>query len=258
MGAAAMAVALSQSPPDAIQSAPPRARRNVAHHYDLDERLYALFLDADRQYSCAYFEAPDQSLDDAQLAKKRHLAAKLLMPAATSACSTSAPAGAGWRSISPRSAARASPASRSRRSSSRWRACGGGAGLVRPGRVPAARLSRRDGDIRPHRLSRHVRACRHRFYDAFFGKCADIARRRRRHGAAFHRPLRRPGHHQPLDRQIHLPGRLYSGAVGGAAGGRARGPAHHRYRDPAPALRRDAQGVARALPRAARGGRAAL
>jgi len=57
----------------------PRARRNVAHHYDLDGRLYSLFLDADRQYSCAYFEAPDASLDDAQLAKKRHLAAKLLL-----------------------------------------------------------------------------------------------------------------------------------------------------------------------------------
>ena len=54
-----------------------RSRRNVAHHYDLDGRLYGLFLDADQQYSCAYFEAQDQSLDDAQLAKKRHLAAKL-------------------------------------------------------------------------------------------------------------------------------------------------------------------------------------
>src|SRR5262249_28719576 len=51
----------------------------VAHHYDLDGRLYALFLDADRQYSCGYFETPDSSLDDAQLAKKRHLAAKLLI-----------------------------------------------------------------------------------------------------------------------------------------------------------------------------------
>jgi cyclopropane-fatty-acyl-phospholipid synthase len=57
----------------------PRARRNVAHHYDLDSRIYALFLDADRQYSCAYFESGGQSLDDAQLAKKRHLAAKLLL-----------------------------------------------------------------------------------------------------------------------------------------------------------------------------------
>ena len=43
----------------------PRARRNVAHHYDLDDRLYSLFLDADRQYSCAYFETAEQSLDDA-------------------------------------------------------------------------------------------------------------------------------------------------------------------------------------------------
>lgn len=56
-----------------------RSRRNVAHHYDLDGRLYSLFLDPDRQYSCGYFESPDQSLDDAQLAKKRHLAAKLLV-----------------------------------------------------------------------------------------------------------------------------------------------------------------------------------
>ncbi|HEU5275670.1 MAG TPA: cyclopropane-fatty-acyl-phospholipid synthase family protein [Xanthobacteraceae bacterium] len=60
-----------------------RAQRNVAHHYDLDERLYSLFLDSDRQYSCAYFETPATSLDDAQLAKKRHLAAKLrLQPGA--------------------------------------------------------------------------------------------------------------------------------------------------------------------------------
>ena len=57
----------------------PRSRRNVAHHYDLDGRLYSLFLDADRQYSCAYFETPETTLDDAQLAKKRHLAAKLLL-----------------------------------------------------------------------------------------------------------------------------------------------------------------------------------
>jgi cyclopropane-fatty-acyl-phospholipid synthase len=57
----------------------PRSRDNVARHYDLDGRLYSLFLDADKQYSCAYFETPDASLDDAQLAKKRHLAAKLLI-----------------------------------------------------------------------------------------------------------------------------------------------------------------------------------
>jgi cyclopropane-fatty-acyl-phospholipid synthase len=56
-----------------------RSKRNVSHHYDLDGRLYSLFLDSDQQYSCAYFEHEDASLDDAQLAKKRHIAAKLLM-----------------------------------------------------------------------------------------------------------------------------------------------------------------------------------
>jgi cyclopropane-fatty-acyl-phospholipid synthase len=56
-----------------------RSRKNVAHHYDLDGRLYALFLDSDRQYSCAYFDNPDASLEEAQLAKKRHIAAKLLV-----------------------------------------------------------------------------------------------------------------------------------------------------------------------------------
>ncbi len=55
-----------------------RSQANVAHHYDLDARLYSLFLDSDRQYSCGYFESPDSTIDDAQLAKKRHLAAKLM------------------------------------------------------------------------------------------------------------------------------------------------------------------------------------
>jgi cyclopropane-fatty-acyl-phospholipid synthase len=57
----------------------PRARRNVAHHYDLSDQLYELFLDRDRQYSCAYFRSPDDDLDTAQENKKRHLAAKLLL-----------------------------------------------------------------------------------------------------------------------------------------------------------------------------------
>ena len=53
------------------------SKRNVAHHYDLDDRLYSLFLDPDRQYSCAYFTDPANSLDQAQLDKKAHIAAKL-------------------------------------------------------------------------------------------------------------------------------------------------------------------------------------
>ncbi|MBI1172907.1 gamma-glutamyltransferase [bacterium] len=57
----------------------PRARANVAHHYDLSGELYDLFLDEDRQYSCAYFRSPDMTLEEAQRAKKDHIARKLLL-----------------------------------------------------------------------------------------------------------------------------------------------------------------------------------
>ncbi len=54
-----------------------KAQRNVAHHYDLSRRLYDLFLDNDRQYSCAYFTEPHDDLERAQHDKKRHAASKL-------------------------------------------------------------------------------------------------------------------------------------------------------------------------------------
>ena len=53
-----------------------RARANVAHHYDLSDSLYDLFLDSDRQYSCAYYMHASDSLEQAQAQKKRHIAAK--------------------------------------------------------------------------------------------------------------------------------------------------------------------------------------
>ena len=56
-----------------------RARANAAHHYDLSDTLYDLFLDRDRQYSCAYFQHGDETLDEAQARKKSHIAAKLLL-----------------------------------------------------------------------------------------------------------------------------------------------------------------------------------
>ena len=69
-----------------------RARRNVAHHYDLDHRLYELFLDGDQQYSCAFFERSDQSLEEAQLAKKRLVTAKLVLEPGSRVLDI----GAGW------------------------------------------------------------------------------------------------------------------------------------------------------------------
>ncbi len=53
------------------------SKKNVAHHYDLSDRLYDLFLDADRQYSCAYFTDPGNGLEEAQTDKLAHIAAKL-------------------------------------------------------------------------------------------------------------------------------------------------------------------------------------
>lgn len=55
------------------------SRRNVAHHYDLSDALYRLFLDKDLQYSCAYFADPSMDLEAAQIAKKQHLIGKLLI-----------------------------------------------------------------------------------------------------------------------------------------------------------------------------------
>ncbi|MET3712116.1 cyclopropane-fatty-acyl-phospholipid synthase [Sphingomonas trueperi] len=54
-----------------------KSKQNVAHHYDLSARLYDLFLDADRQYSCAYYTDPGNSLEQAQADKKAHIVAKL-------------------------------------------------------------------------------------------------------------------------------------------------------------------------------------
>ena len=53
------------------------SKKNVEHHYDLSNDFYKLFLDEDMQYSCGYFEHADATLEEAQLAKKRHIAAKL-------------------------------------------------------------------------------------------------------------------------------------------------------------------------------------
>ena len=68
------------------------ARRNIAHHYDLSEELFRLFLDTDMNYSCAYFERDDMTLEEAQRAKQRHIAAKLLSQPGAKALDI----GSGW------------------------------------------------------------------------------------------------------------------------------------------------------------------
>ena len=55
------------------------SRRNVIHHYDLDEELFRACLDTDLHYSCAYFNSCDQQLEAAQNAKCEHIARKLCL-----------------------------------------------------------------------------------------------------------------------------------------------------------------------------------
>ncbi len=69
-----------------------RARHNVAHHYDLSGKLYDLFLDTDKQYSCAFFETPHDSLETAQKQKKQRIAAKLALKPGMSVLDV----GSGW------------------------------------------------------------------------------------------------------------------------------------------------------------------
>jgi cyclopropane-fatty-acyl-phospholipid synthase len=73
-----------------------QSKRNVARHYDLPASLYDLFLDKDKQYSCAYFAPGTETLDEAQLAKKRHIAAKLCLSPGQSVLDI----GSGWGGLS--------------------------------------------------------------------------------------------------------------------------------------------------------------
>ena len=155
-----------------------RARQNVAHHYDLDGRLYSLFLDGDQQYSCAYFESPDQSLDDAQLAKKRHLAAKLLVERGATVLDI----GCGWGGLAlylaeldRRASYRHHAVARTVQTRAEPRA---GARPRRGGDFSPGGLSRCRGPLRSHRIGRHVRARRRRLLRHVLPQMREPARRR--------------------------------------------------------------------------------
>ena len=139
-----------------------RAKTNVERHYDHDRRLYGFFLDADQQYSCAYFEREGQSLEEAQLAKKRHLAAKLLVEEGQSVLDIGSGFGGMALYLAQVVGARAVGVTLSEEQfaiSSR-RAAESGLG----DRVEFRMQDYRDvgGAIRPHRFGRHVRARRPR------------------------------------------------------------------------------------------------
>ena len=235
-----------------------RSRRNVAHHYDLDGRLYTLFLDADQQYSCAYFETPDQSLDDAQLAKKRHLAAKLLLEPGSDVLDI----GCGWGGLA------------------LYLAEIGGA-QVTGITLSQEQLRARDRARRERgRRTRAISGCRTIATSTDHSTASSRSACSSMSASATTTPSSASAH-ELLDDDgvmlLHSIGRSEGPSITNAwiakyifPGGyipalsevlpaieRSR-LAGHRHRDPAAALRRDAQGLARALPRSPRRGRTAL
>ncbi len=139
-----------------------RSRRNVAHHYDLSDELYELFLDRDRQYSCAYFLSPDDDIDTAQLNKRRHIAAKLLLRPGMKVLDV----GSGWGRACALSGKRVrrrrdrpDPVDRAAQSRATSRRRGR---ADRSRAFPLARLPRGGRAVRSHRLGWHVRARRGR------------------------------------------------------------------------------------------------
>ena len=188
-----------------------RARRNVAHHYDLNGRLYSLFLDRDRQYSCAYFPRGDETLEEAQIAKKRHIAAKLCLDRPGLSVLD---IGCGWGGLALTLArdhgARVTGHHPVHRAAAEARARAAAEGLA--DRVSFELLDYRMLDRGFDRIVsvgmfEHVgvvplpRILRYR---------GALPEPGRRGAAARDRPQRRAGLHQSLDRQIHLPRRLLS------------------------------------------------
>ena len=198
------------------------ARSNVAHHYDLSDTLYDLFLDADRQYSCAYFVSPDDTLEMAQARKVRHLAAKLFLRPGHRVLDI----GSGWGGLGLYLAKAADvdvtglTLSKEQYAYARRRADKAGAGsrvnfLLKDYREEFGRYDR----IVSVGMFEHVGVGHYREY---FRKISRTSPGGRRRIDPYNRPSRWSGNRERLDQQIHLSGRVCSGAVGGPAGHRAR------------------------------------
>ena len=235
-----------------------RARRNVEHHYDLDVRLYDLFLDSDRQYSCAYFEHPGATLEEAQLAKKRHLASKLLVEEGQSVLDIGSGFGGMALYLAQIAGARATGVTLSKEQYGV--AAKRAADLGLQDRVEFRVQDYRDVNETFDRIVsvgmfEHVGVGH---FDEYFGH---VRRLLKDDGAMELHAIGRngpPGADQPLDREIHLPRRLYPEPLRSPLLDRAVRALCHRHRDPAPALRGYAESLAQAVHGASRGSREAL
>ena len=189
-----------------------KAQQNVAHHYDLGNDFYQLFLDEGMQYSCAYFTSDDDTLEEAQQNKLRLIASKLNLKPGQRVLDI----GSGWGDmalylarmenvdVTGRHAVEGAVRAFEREGQAAWRC------RSRP--LRAAGLPRGQRDVRPHRLGRHVRARRRPPLRRVLRQGERAADRRRRHAAALHRPHEPARHGEPVAPEVHLPG-AYSPAL---------------------------------------------
>ncbi len=231
---------------------PTRARRNVSHHYDLDKQLYALFLDADRQYSCAYFEHPEQSLDDAQFAKKRHIAGKLLVTPDARVLDI----GSGWGGmglyLAEIAGAQVTGVTLSEEQLALSQVRADEKGLA--GRVEFRLQDYRDIAERFDRIVsvgmfEHVGVVH---YDVFFRKCADVLAD---DGVMLLHSIGRPegpGITNPWISKYIFPGGYIPALSEVLPAVERAGIPRHRHRSPAAALRGNAEALARTIPGASR------
>ena len=215
-----------------------KAQRNVAHHYDLNGQLYDFFLDRDRQYSCAYFKTGEEPLEQAQLDKKRHIAAKLLLKPGQKRARHRL--GLGRHGPLPQPAVRRRRDGRDALQGTARRLEPAGAGRRRGRHACAsscstiARSPARYDRIVSVGMFEHVGVAH---YIEFFTKVKELLAD---DGVMLLHSIGRmepPGRHQHLAAQIHLPRRLHAGHVGGADGDREGRAVGHRHRGPAAALR---------------------
>ena len=213
------------------------------------DQLYDFFLDRDRQYSCAYFKTGDEPLEQAQLDKKRHIAAKLLLQPGQKVLDI----GSGWGGmglfLSQQFGVDVTGVTLSKEQhavSSRRALEGGVADRVRFKLLDYRQEPGRYDRIVSVGMFEHVGVAH---YVEFFTKVKELLAD---DGVMLLHSIGRmepPGRHQHLAAQVHLPRRLHAGPVRGADGDREGRAVGHRHRDPAAALRRDPAPLAAALPR---------
>ena len=231
------------------------ARSNVAHHYDLSNQLYRLFLDEELNYSCAYFEEPGQSLEVAQRNKLRHIAAKLDLRAGQRVLDI----GSGWGSMALYLAEACDLEVLGVTLSKEQHALANARAKERglDGRVKFELRDYREVTGQFDRIVsvgmfEHVGVGHHR---AFFDKVSELLAPE---GVALLHSVGRmggPGTTSPWIPQVHIPRQLRSGAVRIARQHRAQRPLGHRCGNPAAPLCGDLAGLGGALSGKPRSGR---